>query len=82
MSSIISDIFYGSKQNILDNYLINRNERHPESSLAREQPSAIYTSFIQLVIQIPNTSELQKPQYFKVTAEMGAKTDENMLEIP
>ena len=25
MSSIISDIFYGSKQNLLDNYLVHRH---------------------------------------------------------
>lgn len=26
MSSIISDLFYGSKRNILDNYLVNRQD--------------------------------------------------------
>lgn len=46
MSSIISDIFYGSKQNLLDNYLANRHEDHQTSTHLKQQTN-IYTSFIE-----------------------------------
>ena len=80
MSSIISDIFYGSKQNILDNYLINRHEYQQPSSLPHQQePSAIYAPFIQLTI-VPRIIEPLSPnQHFMVRVEMGTKTDENTL---
>lgn len=44
MSSIISDIFYGSKQNILDQYLIDRNEAQQfnQSSIVQPEHDHVY----------------------------------------
>jgi len=52
MSSIISDIFYGSKQNLLDNYLINRFEKEQSLSIPQHK-TAIYTSSLHFAIIIP-----------------------------
>jgi hypothetical protein len=81
MSSIYSDIFYGSKQNLLDNYLINRQgEEQDKSSLPRDEPSAPYSSSIQLVIAVPIGQGAEGKSY-QVRVEMGNKSDENLLEI-
>lgn len=55
MSSIISDLFFGSKQNILDNYLVNRHDNQQQSSIQQhyKQETVVYASFIELVIRIP-----------------------------
>ena len=52
MSSIISDLFYGSKRNILDHYLGNRQDnQHPTPQ--RHSLTHIHSSFIEFVVKIP-----------------------------
>lgn len=81
MSSIISDLFFGSKQNILDNYLVNRHEQPQESSMHNKQESVVYASFIELVIRIPALAEREESVMFKVEVEMGTKSDEGFIEV-
>ena len=50
--------------------------------MPQEEQSAHFTPYIQLTIAIPNTSKIEKPAHFLVRAEMGNKTDENILELP
>lgn len=81
MSSIISDLFFGSKQNILDNYLVNRHENQQHSSVHHRQETVVYASFIELVIRIPALTEREERMMFKVEAEMGTKSDEGFIEV-
>lgn len=81
MSSIISDLFFGSKQNILDNYLGNQHENQQQSSMHHKQETVIYASFIELVIRIPALAERGESMMFKVEAEMGTKSDEGFIEV-
>lgn len=60
MSSIISDIFYGSKQNLLDNYLLHRFEKEP--SLSGPNPlhrTAVFSSALHFTISIPVGSDFE-----------------------
>ena len=69
MSSIISDIFYGSKQNILDNYLVNRHGQQQSSvSKEKEQQSGLFTSYLQLIIALPSSQGLDKQAVLHVKA--------------
>jgi hypothetical protein len=79
MSSIISDIFYGSKQNILDNYLINRHEANQDISVPQKQSTVLYTSFIEFVIRLPSTKQV--PQQLQATVEMGNLSDQNFIDL-
>lgn len=82
MSSIISDLFFGSKQNILDNYLVNRHENQQQSSFQHQKhETVVYSSFIELVIRIPALTEREESMMFKVEAEMGTKIDEGFIEV-
>jgi hypothetical protein len=71
MSRIISDLFYGSKQNILDNYLAQRQPHlTPHISIPH--------SFIEFLIKIPLLHT--HPQSLKVRVEMGSHSEEAELQ--
>ena len=70
MSSIISDLFYGSKQNILDNFLVYRHDRLNSSTL-QKQVSPSPDSYIQFIIT-PTNNSLDFTALLKVQVELGS----------
>ena len=41
----------------------------------------MYTPYVQFMIAIPNTQQIQKPQFYEVKVELGMKSDENIIEV-
>lgn len=72
MSSIISDLFYGSKHNILDNYLAQR-----QPQLTPSHQHSLH-SFIEFLIKLPLLHT--HPQSLKVRVEMGSHSEEARLQ--
>jgi hypothetical protein len=77
MSSIISDLFYGSKQNILDNYLVHRHDRQNTSTLNKQELPP-QDSFIQFVIT-PAINSIDFTALLKIQVELGNHVEEEML---
>ena len=78
MSSIISDIFYGSKQNLLDNYLIHRFDKEASDSGPQqhlEKMTAVYSSALHFNITIPVAKDFQEKN-FSIKVQLGKKSEE------